>query len=130
MSIIKEVYAREVLSASGVPTLEVDLLMDNFIARAAVPSTKVQDHAVVLRDKKPRFHGMGVTRAAAYAQYYASRHLKGMDARQQCDVLGCGVPFHVKSSDYSSLRIEQRQICISQLITPDVDEMISRVWIQ
>lgn len=86
MSVIKEVYAREVLSASGVPTLEVDLLMDNFIARAAVPSVKAQEHAVVLRDKKSRFNGMGVTRAVGYLQYYASRHIKGMDARQQCDI--------------------------------------------
>ena len=86
MSIIKEVYAREVLSASGVPTLEVDLLLDDFIARAAVPSVKEQEHAVVLRDKKTRFNGMGVTHAAELLQHYAGKYVIGKDVRQQCEI--------------------------------------------
>ena len=86
MSIIKEVYAREVLSASGVPTLEVDLLLDGFIARAAVPSVREQEHAVVLRDKKQRFQGMGVTYAVELLQHSAGKYLIGKDVRQQCEI--------------------------------------------
>src|SRR3989344_1828103 len=80
MPFIKGVCAREVLSHSGVPTVEVDVLADGFIARAAVPST-LGTH--ILRDKGKRFNGYGVRSSVAHVDNYIRHQLKGLDVREQ-----------------------------------------------
>lgn len=66
MDIIRKVHAREILDSRGNPTVEVDLVTDLGLFRAAVPSgasTGVHE-ALELRDKDPkRFLGKGVLKA-------------------------------------------------------------------
>ncbi len=67
MSIITEVYAREILDSRGNPTVEVEVCLDDGSAgRAAVPSgaSTGAHEAVELRDgDKKRYLGKGVTKA-------------------------------------------------------------------
>ena len=67
MSIITQVYAREILDSRGNPTVEVEVILeDGTMGRAAVPSgasTGVHE-AVELRDgDKKRYVGKGVMKA-------------------------------------------------------------------
>eukprot|EP00382_Lankesteria_abbotti_P001999 CAMPEP_0113844714 /NCGR_PEP_ID=MMETSP0372-20130328/379_1 /TAXON_ID=340204 /ORGANISM="Lankesteria abbotti" /LENGTH=441 /DNA_ID=CAMNT_0000813725 /DNA_START=94 /DNA_END=1419 /DNA_ORIENTATION=+ /assembly_acc=CAM_ASM_000359 len=63
---VKSIKAREILDSRGNPTIEVDLLTEDGMFRAAVPSgasTGIYE-AVELRDKDPaRYHGKGVLKA-------------------------------------------------------------------
>ena len=64
--VIKEIHAREILSASGRPTVEVSLLTEQGIQVAAsVPSgtSKGQYEAFELHDGGTRYRGMGVLKA-------------------------------------------------------------------
>nr|ADK98422.1 enolase II [Antheraea pernyi] len=63
---IKILLARQIFDATGVPTIEVDMVTELGLFRIGVPSTdsKKLAEAVQLRDNKPReFHGMGVSSA-------------------------------------------------------------------
>ncbi|XP_049885931.1 enolase-like [Pectinophora gossypiella] len=63
---IKILIARQVYDATGVPTVEVDLVTELGLFRVGVPSTDVKKigEAVQLRDNQPACnHGMGVTMA-------------------------------------------------------------------
>ena len=65
--IIKKLHAREILSASGRPTVEVSLLTEQGIqVTASVPSgtSKGQYEAFELHDGGNRYRGLGVRRAA------------------------------------------------------------------
>lgn len=67
MSIIQDIYAREILDSRGNPTIEVDVVTENgILGRAAVPSgaSTGKYEAVELRDNdKTRFLGKGVLKA-------------------------------------------------------------------
>ena len=66
MSIIKNVYAREILDSRGNPTVEVEVKLDNgSIGRAAVPSGASTGafEAAELRDGGKRYLGKGVQTA-------------------------------------------------------------------
>ena len=67
MSIITDIYAREVLDSRGNPTVEVELYTESgAMGRGIVPSgaSTGEHEAVELRDgDKDRFMGKGVTKA-------------------------------------------------------------------
>ncbi|XP_026761789.1 enolase-like [Galleria mellonella] len=60
------IRARQIFDATGVPTVEVDLVTELGLFRVGVPSTDVKKiaEAVQLRDNKPsEYYGMGVMKA-------------------------------------------------------------------
>lgn len=66
MSLIKQVYARQIFDSRGNPTLEVDVITENnVLGRAAVPSgaSTGQHEAVELRDGGNSYLGKGVSKA-------------------------------------------------------------------
>jgi len=69
MSIINEVFAREILDSRGNPTIEVEVFLeDGTMGRAAVPSgaSTGMHEAVELRDgDENRYNGKGVLKAVS-----------------------------------------------------------------
>lgn len=90
MSIINQVYAREVLDSRGMPTVEVDVQLEcGAFGRAAVPSgaSTGEYEAVELRDPKAkRYNGKGVAQAVKNANSVIAPALLGMDALEQAEV--------------------------------------------
>jgi len=87
MSIIADVFGREILDSRGNPTVEVDVVLeDGSFGRAAVPSgasTGVHE-AVELRDKDPkRYLGKVVLKAVTNINKRIAPMVIGMDAREQ-----------------------------------------------
>ena len=87
MSIITQVYAREILDSRGNPTVEVEVILeDGTMGRAAVPSgasTGVHE-AVELRDgDKKRYVGKGVMKAVENVNDIIAEALIGLDATRQ-----------------------------------------------
>ena len=84
MSIITDVYAREVLDSRGNPTLEVEVYTESgAFGRGMVPSgaSTGEHEAVELRDgDKSRFGGKGVTKAVENINTVINDALKGVDA--------------------------------------------------
>lgn len=90
MSMITEVYAREILDSRGNPTVEVEVVLDNGVmGRAAVPSgasTGVHE-AVELRDgDKERFLGKGVLKAVDNVNDIIAEKIIGMDPTRQVEI--------------------------------------------
>lgn len=90
MSVITEVYAREILDSRGNPTVEVEVVLaDGTMGRAAVPSgasTGVHE-AVELRDgDKRRFLGKGVLKAVENVNDVIAESLIGLDALRQTEI--------------------------------------------
>ncbi|MCH3951163.1 MAG: phosphopyruvate hydratase [Acidaminococcus sp.] len=90
MSLIDEVYAREILDSRGNPTVEVEVVLDNgIIGRAAVPSgasTGVHE-AVELRDgDKSRYNGKGVQKAVDNVNDVIADALIGLDPTRQVEI--------------------------------------------
>ncbi|MDD2200746.1 MAG: phosphopyruvate hydratase [Firmicutes bacterium] len=87
MSIITDVYAREILDSRGNPTVEVEVtLLDEIVGRAAVPSgaSTGQHEALELRDgDKDRYVGRGVTQAVDNVNGPIADEIIGMDACEQ-----------------------------------------------
>ncbi len=87
MSIITDVYAREILDSRGNPTVEVEVtLSDETVGRACVPSgaSTGQHEALELRDGDPgRYLGRGVTKAVDNVNDTIADEIVGMDARDQ-----------------------------------------------
>lgn len=87
MSIINNVYAREVLDSRGNPTVEVEVALDDgSFGRAAVPSgaSTGQFEAVELRDSDPeRYMGKGVLAAVDHVNDEIADAIIGMDASDQ-----------------------------------------------
>jgi enolase len=87
MSIIFDVYGREVLDSRGNPTVEVEVTLDDgSFARAIVPSGASTGafEAVELRDgDKGRYLGKGVQSAVANVNEEIAEALIGMDACDQ-----------------------------------------------
>ena len=87
MSIIFDVYGREVLDSRGNPTVEVEVTLDDgSFARAIVPSGASTGafEAVELRDgEADRYLGKGVTKAVAHVKEEIADAVIGMDATDQ-----------------------------------------------
>ena len=90
MSIIVDVYAREILDSRGNPTIEVDVALDDgSFGRAAVPSGASTGafEAVELRDtESARFLGKGVRTAVDNVNEEIASEIIGMDATDQRQV--------------------------------------------
>ncbi|NLU11008.1 MAG: phosphopyruvate hydratase [Tepidanaerobacter acetatoxydans] len=87
MSIILNVFAREILDSRGNPTVEAEVILeDGTIGRAAVPSgaSTGKFEAVELRDKDmARFGGKGVLKAVQNVNEEIAPELQGMDVLDQ-----------------------------------------------
>lgn len=90
MSIIADVFAREILDSRGNPTIEVDVVLeDGTVGRAAVPSGASTGtyEAVELRDGDVlRYKGKGVTRAVENVNGEIAIELVGMNAVDQAEI--------------------------------------------
>ena len=83
---ISSVKGREVLDSRGNPTVEVDVVVDGVLGRAAVPSgaSTGEREALELRDgDKGRYLGKGVLKAVKNVNEVVGPRLLGMDATQQ-----------------------------------------------
>jgi len=87
VSIITDIYAREILDSRGNPTVEVDVVLDDgSFGRAAVPSGASTGafEAVELRDgDSARYLGKGVLTAVENVNDVIGPELVGMDATDQ-----------------------------------------------
>lgn len=87
MSIISDVYAREILDSRGNPTVEVEVtLEDGAMGRAAVPSGASTGafEAIELRDgDKNRYFGKGVLNAVENVNAEIAPEIEGLDAFDQ-----------------------------------------------
>ncbi len=90
MSIITDVWAREILDSRGNPTIEAEVeLEDGTIGRAAVPSgaSTGEHEAVELRDEdKNRYLGKGVLKAVENVNNIIAEELTGFDATDQVGI--------------------------------------------
>ncbi|NLM04313.1 MAG: phosphopyruvate hydratase [Clostridiales bacterium] len=90
MTIITDVYAREVLDSRGNPTVEVEVYLESGVmANAIVPSGASTGafEAVELRDgDKNRFLGKGVLKAVENVNEIIAPEIVGMDALDQIGI--------------------------------------------
>lgn len=90
MTIINDVYAREILDSRGNPTVEVEVILeDGTIGRAAVPSGASTGayEAVELRDgDKGRFLGRGVLKAVDNVNTVIAPEIIGLNALDQVEI--------------------------------------------
>lgn len=90
MTIIGDVYAREILDSRGNPTVEVEVILeDGTMARAAVPSGASTGayEAVELRDNdKSRYLGKGVLNAVENVNSIIAPEIIGFDALDQVGI--------------------------------------------
>ncbi|WP_334111220.1 phosphopyruvate hydratase [Thermodesulfitimonas autotrophica] len=90
MSIIEEVWAREILDSRGNPTVEVEVVLeDGVVGRAAVPSgaSTGTHEAVELRDgDKGRFGGKGVLKAVKHVNNEIAAEIVGLNALEQREI--------------------------------------------
>ena len=87
MSLIEEVWAREILDSRGNPTVEAEVILeDGTRGRAAVPSgaSTGENEAVELRDgDDKRYLGKGVLKAVENINEKIAYELEGLDALDQ-----------------------------------------------
>ena len=90
MSLIVDIFAREILDSRGNPTVEVDVtLEDGTLGRAAVPSGASTGayEAVEKRDgDADRYKGKGVLEACAAVNGEIAEALVGIDVTEQVDI--------------------------------------------
>ncbi|MCO6510515.1 MAG: phosphopyruvate hydratase [Aridibacter famidurans] len=90
MSLIEDIWAREILDSRGNPTIEAEVtLASGVVGRAAVPSgaSTGENEAVELRDGDGlRYLGKGVTKAVANVNDKIAYELEGLDALDQTTV--------------------------------------------
>lgn len=90
MAEIIDITAREILDSRGMPTVEVDVVLeDGSFGRAAVPSgaSTGAHEAVELRDgDKKRFGGKGVLKAVDAVNIDLYDAIVGMDATEQVEI--------------------------------------------
>jgi enolase len=90
MTIIQEVYGREVLDSRGNPTVEVEVVLESgAVGRAIVPSgaSTGAHEAVELRDgDKERYMGKGVLKAVQNVNEAIAPEIEGMDALDQAAI--------------------------------------------
>ncbi|WP_078429939.1 phosphopyruvate hydratase [Alkalihalobacterium alkalinitrilicum] len=100
MTMITDVYAREVLDSRGNPTVEVEVYLESgAMGRALVPSgaSTGEYEAVELRDGGDRFMGKGVQKAVEHVNEEIAPELIGWDALDQL-----GIDQHMIELDGSS----------------------------
>lgn len=86
MSNIKNVIAREILDSRGMPTVSVNVELDNgIISTASVPSgaSTGQREALELRDGEKRYNGKGVLKAVSNVNNIIKKELVGTDINDQ-----------------------------------------------
>ncbi len=87
MSLIEQIWAREILDSRGNPTIEAEVILeDGMQGRAAVPSgaSTGENEAVELRDGDDyRYLGKGVQKAVANVNEKITYELEGLDALDQ-----------------------------------------------
>jgi enolase len=87
MSLIEQVWAREILDSRGNPTVEAEVILeDGTTGRAAVPSgaSTGENEAVELRDgDSARYLGKGVETAVENVNEKIAYEIEGMDALDQ-----------------------------------------------
>jgi len=87
MSIISDIYGREILDSRGNPTVEAEVILSSGItAHASVPSgaSTGASEALELRDNdQDRYHGKGVLQALAHIENKIKPALVGMTVEQQ-----------------------------------------------
>lgn len=89
MTIITDVYAREVLDSRGNPTVEVEVYLESgAMGRALVPSgaSTGEYEAVELRDGGDRYMGKGVLKAVENVNEVIAPELVGYDALDQVGI--------------------------------------------
>lgn len=90
MTIIVDVYGREILDSRGNPTVEAEVtLADGSVGRAAVPSgaSTGSYEALELRDgDKGRYGGKGVKQAVDNVNETIGPELEGFDASEQMEI--------------------------------------------
>jgi enolase len=90
MSVIVDVFGREVLDSRGNPTVEVEVILeDGTMGRAIVPSgaSTGAHEAVELRDgDKSRYNGKGVLQAVENVNEIIAPEVIGMDVTHQVDI--------------------------------------------
>lgn len=90
MTVIADVYAREVLDSRGNPTVEVEVTLETgHVGRAIVPSgaSTGAHEAIELRDgDKSRYLGKGVLKAVANVNDVVAPEVIGLDALEQVAV--------------------------------------------
>jgi enolase len=90
MTIISDIYAREVLDSRGNPTVEVEVYLESgAMGRAMVPSgaSTGAHEAVELRDgEKNRYMGKGVLKAVDNVNTIIAPELEGYDALDQVGI--------------------------------------------
>ncbi|OHB44850.1 MAG: phosphopyruvate hydratase [Planctomycetes bacterium GWC2_49_10] len=90
MTLIEDIYAREILDSRGNPTVEVDVILEcGVLGRAAVPSgaSTGEHEAVELRDgDKKRYLGKGVQKAVKNVNTVIAPKLLDMDALDQAAI--------------------------------------------
>lgn len=92
MSIILDIFGREILDSRGNPTVECDVILeDGSFGRAAVPSgaSTGEHEACELRDgDKERYLGKGVAKAVENINNTIAEALEGLDATEQKQIDG------------------------------------------
>ena len=87
MSVIADVYAREILDSRANPTIEVEVVLeDGTVSKASVPSgaSTGKYEAVELRDDdEGRYFGKGVLKAVENVNTEIFEEIEGMDAYDQ-----------------------------------------------
>ena len=90
MSIIEQVWSREIMDSRGNPTIEAEVILeDGTTGRAAVPSgaSTGENEAVELRDgDKLRYLGKGVMKAVENVNEKIGRELEGLDVLDQTQI--------------------------------------------
>lgn len=88
LATIKGLKAREIIDSRGNPTVEVDILTENGMFRASVPSgasTGIHE-AVELRDGGARYGGKGVLKAVENVNGAIAKRVMGMDVTKQTEI--------------------------------------------
>lgn len=86
MGEVIDVYAMEILDSRGMPTVEVEVMLDSgAMGKAAVPSgaSTGQREALELRDKDLRYHGKGVQKAVDNVNNEIAPKLIGLESTDQ-----------------------------------------------
>ena len=84
MSDIKDIKAREILDSRGNPTVEAEVITEEGIGKAAVPSgaSTGENEAVELRDGGKRYGGKGVKEAVSNVENEIREALLGVDCQE------------------------------------------------
>lgn len=90
MALIHDIFAREILDCRGIPTLEVEMVLDNGIRVDTSVPTSISTgtyEAKELRDHDTeRYNGLGVLKAVSLVRDTIAPALKGMDPSKQSEV--------------------------------------------